>query len=77
MLCVILQWSGAPGVRCPGSGETQRDSSEGIARLLSHVAPVTQTASRESCRSLTSEYLNNNLPKWNLALELRSSEFFK
>lgn len=61
-LCVILQWSGAPGVRSPGSGETQRDSTEGTASLLSHVAPVTQTASRESRRSLTSEYQNNNLP---------------
>lgn len=60
-LCVIPHWSGAPVVRCPGSGETQRDSTEGRASLLSQVAPVTQTAPRVSGRCLTSQYLNNSL----------------
>ncbi len=78
-LCVILQWSGAPAVRCPGSAETQRDSTEGIASLLSHVAPVTQTASRDSRRCLTSLYLNDNHPNgislWSCVHMHR--EFFK
>lgn len=56
-LCVILRWSGAPVVRCPGSGDTQRDSTEEMARLLSHVAPVKQTSRQQPFQ-------------WNLALEM-------
>ena len=58
-LCVMLRWSGAPAVRCPGSGDTQRDSTEGIARLLSHVAKVKQTSRQQPFQ-------------WNSAPEIRT-----
>lgn len=43
-LCVILGWSGAPVVRCPGSGGTQRDSTEGDGK-----SPESCGSSRAGC----------------------------
>ena len=60
-VCVKLWWSRAPVVRYPGSGGTQRDPTERMASLLSHVALVAQTASRNSHCYLTSQNLNKLL----------------
>lgn len=56
-------------VECPASGQTQKDSTEGTAGPLSHVAPVTQTASIE-IHVLFDILASTEKPlPWNLALE--------
>lgn len=71
-LCAILQWSGAPAVRCPGSGDTQRDSTRRNSK-----SPESCGSSHADCIQGFTSLFDITVPKqqpfqWNLALELRT-----